>query len=164
MNLHFTLTLAGKEYDIYLEKSNATTTKVEVNGVTVDCVLTPLQGGATRVEVGGQTFIVDIEGKVLHVDQMPVEFQVRDVKTLGGPGAGGKGGAGEFKLKPPMPGKIVGIKVNEGDAVKKGQILVVLEAMKMQNELPAPRDGTVKTINVKVGQTVEGKDVLVVLE
>lgn len=160
--MQFTLTLGESEYEIYLEKANGTT-KVDVNGEVVECKLTPVEGGATRVEVGGQVFLIDLQGRVLHVDQLPVDFSVKDVKSLGGVGgAGGKGG--EFKLKPPMPGKIVGIKVNPGDAVKKGQVLVVLEAMKMQNELPAPRDGVVKTVGVTVGQTVEGKDVLVVLE
>jgi len=163
VNVHFTLTLEGKDYDIYLEKGPATV-KVEVNGETVDCKVTPQNGsGAYKVEVGGHSFVVDLKGRDLHVNQMPAAFNVRDVKTLGGPGgAGGKGG--EFKLKPPMPGKIVGVKVAPGDQVKKGQVLVVLEAMKMQNELPAPRDGVVKDVLVTVGKTVEGKDVLVVLE
>jgi biotin carboxyl carrier protein len=62
---------------------------------------------------------------------------------------------GEFHLKAPMPGLVVAIPVAEGQQVEKGQVLVVLESMKMQNELKAPREGTVARIRVKIGETVE---------
>jgi len=68
--------------------------------------------------------------------------------------------SGEFHLKAPMPGLVVAIPVEEGQAVKKGQVLLVLESMKMQNELKAPRDGTVARIRVKTGETVEQKQTL----
>lgn len=67
---------------------------------------------------------------------------------------------GEFQLKAPMPGLVVSVLVNEGDAVEKGQVLVVLESMKMQNELKAPRPGTVGRVRVKAGETVEQKQTL----
>ena len=59
-----------------------------------------------------------------------------------------------------MPGKILGVKANAGDAVKKGQVIVVLEAMKMENDIVAPQDGTVASIDVAVGAAVENGDVL----
>ena len=62
-----------------------------------------------------------------------------------------------------MPGKILGVKANAGDAVKKGQVIVVLEAMKMENDIVAPQDGTVASINVTVGQSVESGAVLATL-
>jgi biotin carboxyl carrier protein len=62
-----------------------------------------------------------------------------------------------------MPGKILGIKVNSGDAVKKGQVVMVLEAMKMENEIVAPQDGTVASINVAVNAAVEAGDILATL-
>ena len=55
----------------------------------------------------------------------------------------------------PMPGKILGVKASAGQAVKRGQVLLILEAMKMENEIVAPQDGTVATINVAVGDSVE---------
>ncbi|MBO4762767.1 MAG: biotin/lipoyl-binding protein [Lachnospiraceae bacterium] len=69
-------------------------------------------------------------------------------------------GAGANKIKAPMPGKILGIKVNVGDAVKKGQVIMILEAMKMENEIVADVDGKVASIDVQVGSTVEADDVL----
>ena len=59
-----------------------------------------------------------------------------------------------------MPGKILAVKANAGDAVKKGQVLLILEAMKMENEIQAPEDGTVASINVKEGATVEAGSLL----
>ena len=54
-----------------------------------------------------------------------------------------------------MPGKILAVKVNAGQAVKRGEVLLVLEAMKMENEIVAPQDGTVASVNVAVGDSVE---------
>jgi len=65
------------------------------------------------------------------------------------------GAAGSVTVAAPMPGKILGVKASAGQAVKKGQVLLVLEAMKMENEIVAPQDGTVATINVNVGDSVE---------
>ena len=70
---------------------------------------------------------------------------------------------GEIVIKAPMPGLILEIPVAEGQQVTKGQTVVILESMKMQNELKAPRDGTVETIAVKPGQSVEQHKVLVTI-
>lgn len=71
--------------------------------------------------------------------------------------------SGELSIKAPMPGLIVAIPVNEGQTVTAGQTLVILESMKMQNELKAPRDGTVQRISIKPGETVEQKRVLITM-
>lgn len=71
--------------------------------------------------------------------------------------------SGEFHLKAPMPGLIVAVPVSEGQAVEKGQVLVILESMKMQNELKAPRPGVVQRVRVKPGETVEQKQTLLSL-
>jgi len=65
------------------------------------------------------------------------------------------GAAGAVAVTAPMPGKILGVKASAGQAVKKGQVILILEAMKMENEIVAPQDGTVATINVAVGDSVE---------
>ena len=67
---------------------------------------------------------------------------------------------GEFHLRAPMPGLVVAIPVQEGQPIQKGQVLLILESMKMQNELKAPRDGTVGRVRVKPGETVEQKQTL----
>lgn len=72
-------------------------------------------------------------------------------------------GAGEHSIDAPMPGKIVKVVVEEGQSVKAGDVLLVLEAMKMQNEITADADGTVKVVNVEAGQNVKVKESLVIL-
>lgn len=72
-------------------------------------------------------------------------------------------GAGSIKVASPMPGKILDVKAKVGDAVKKGQVILILEAMKMENEVVAPEDGTVASIDVAAGATVEAGDTLATL-
>ncbi len=71
--------------------------------------------------------------------------------------------AGGKKINAPMPGTVVDVKVNAGDTVKKGQILVILEAMKMENEIMAPEDGKVVSVVTTKGAAVNTGDALVVL-
>lgn len=73
------------------------------------------------------------------------------------------GATGSIKVAAPMPGKILAIKANNGQAVKKGEVIMILEAMKMENEITAPEDGTVASINVGVGDSVESGDTLATL-
>ena len=71
--------------------------------------------------------------------------------------------AGGTKVNAPMPGTILDVKVSQGQAVKKGDILLILEAMKMENEILAPQDGTVAQLAVSKGASVNSGDALVVL-
>ena len=71
--------------------------------------------------------------------------------------------AGGTKVNAPMPGPILDVKVSQGQAVKKGDILLILEAMKMENEILAPQDGSIAQVNVTKGASVNSGDVLVVL-
>ncbi len=71
--------------------------------------------------------------------------------------------SGELSIKAPMPGLIAAIPVTEGQEVKKGQTIIILESMKMQNELKTPRDGIVQRISVQPGQSVEQNKLLVTL-
>ena len=73
------------------------------------------------------------------------------------------GTEGSVKVTAPMPGKTLGVKASVGQAVKKGDVIIVLEAMKMENEVVAPEDGTVASINVSEGASVESGDVLATL-
>ena len=73
------------------------------------------------------------------------------------------GSEGSIVVSAPMPGKILGVKAEVGKAVKKGEVLLILEAMKMENEIVAPEDGTVASINVSTGSQVEPGDTLATL-
>lgn len=76
------------------------------------------------------------------------------------PKATAPAGAGAVKITAPMPGKIVAVKANAGAAVKKGQVILVLEAMKMENDVVAPQDGTLASVDVATGASVEAGSVL----
>ncbi len=76
------------------------------------------------------------------------------------PAPAASGAEGAVKVAAPMPGKILAIKANAGQAVKRGDVIMILEAMKMENEITAPEDGTIAGINVAVGDSVESGDTL----
>ena len=90
----------------------------------------------------------------------PVTVEDEREKRLRAAAGGGVAETGEFHLKAPMPGLVVTIPVAEGQEVKKGQVLLILESMKMQNELKSPRDGKVNRIKVKAGESVEQRQTL----
>ncbi|WP_294723138.1 biotin/lipoyl-containing protein [uncultured Gemmiger sp.] len=70
------------------------------------------------------------------------------------------GAAGSVTVTAPMPGNILDVKVKAGDSVKAGDTLLILEAMKMENEISAPQDGTVASVNVRKGDVVNSGDLL----
>ena len=79
------------------------------------------------------------------------------------PAPAAAGNAGSVQVTAPMPGKILGVKAAVGQAVKRGEVLIVLEAMKMENEIVAPEDGTVASINVTTGSSVEAGEIITTL-
>lgn len=103
------------------------------------------------------TFLVsDTEGEGI--------IGVSDPRKLGGPGAAGAAADGVAEIVTQMPGKVVRIIAKEGDEVVSGDGVIVVEAMKMQNEMKSPKDGAVKKILKQEGETVNAGDVLVVIE
>jgi biotin carboxyl carrier protein len=92
--------------------------------------------------------------------QYQVKVEDEREKRLKAAAGGGVVEGGEFHLKAPMPGLVVAILIEEGQEVKKGQVMLILESMKMQNELKAPRDGIVGRVRVKAGESVEQRQTL----
>lgn len=102
----------------------------------------------------------------VHLDGRTIPLQIRPAGAFnrhskGGPGAQG---AGPQRVTAPMPGKVVRLLVTAGDEVKARQGLAVVEAMKMENELRAARDGRVREVTVKEGQSVDAGAVLLIVE
>ena len=111
--------------------------------------------GAARVEVvvEGWRFLFDVEDAEL------ADLRARAARVRPGSGGGGS----PVEIRAIIPGRVVGVAVNQGDEVEAGQALLVVEAMKMQNELRAPRSGTVQQVHATVGATIEIGELLVVL-
>ena len=117
-----------------------------------------------RITVNGQTYDVQVEE--LGESQAPAAPATPAVPaTPAAPAAAPKasGSQGSVKITSPMPGTILDIKTSAGKAVKSGEVLLVLEAMKMENEIKAPQDGTVASVEVDKGASVETGTLLVTL-
>ena len=122
-----------------------------------------------KVTLNGRTYEVEVEhGKAMLLDEYeaiapaPVAAAPVAAAPAAAPAAPAVTGAGEA-VNAPMPGNILKVNVQNGQAVKAGQVLVVLEAMKMENEIMAPKDGTVTQVLVSKGSTVDTGAPLVVI-
>ena len=111
-----------------------------------------------RITVNGNVYDVSVEEIGGGASFIPVQAPV--AMSIPSAPAPASVGAGAVKVTSPMPGKILSVKTSVGTAVKKGEVLMVLEAMKMENEIVAPQDGTVASIDVSEGAAVESGTVL----
>ncbi len=111
-----------------------------------------------RINPGEGSYTVQISGEAY-------EVVVQDERTarLAGVKSTLGGAAGEVVLKAPMPGVIVDVLVTEGQEVKRGEVVIVLESMKMQNEFKTPRDGKVHAVRVSKGDRVEQNAIMVTI-
>ena len=138
---------------------------VEVDAGDLDSVA-QVEPGVYSVLVEGRSFearaIRTERGLRLELEGRRFTAEVRDPRDRGLKPAAALG-VGRQNVAAPMPGKVIRVLVREGDAVEVGQGLVVVEAMKMQNEMKAMRDGNVVEVRVRDGETVSAGDVLVVL-
>lgn len=113
------------------------------------------------ITVNGNVYEVSVEeGSTGAAAAAPVAAPKAAAPKAAPKAAAPAGAQGSVKVTAPMPGKILAVKANAGQAVKKGEVILVLEAMKMENEIVAPQDGTVASVNVAVGSAVEAGDVL----
>ena len=100
----------------------------------------------------------------MHVGGVPVGVALNGRRRRGRADEGRASGSGPQRLKAPMPGKVIRVLVKVGDSVRPRQPVVVVEAMKMENELRSPKAGRVKDVTVTPGTSVEAGRVLVVIE
>ena len=114
-----------------------------------------------NITVNGNTYEVLVEeadASTTVTYSAPVAAPVAAPKAAAPKAAPAAGGA--VKVTAPMPGTILAVKVSAGQQVKKGDVICVLEAMKMENDIPAPQDGVIASINVQKGASVNAGDVL----
>ena len=123
-----------------------------ISGQPVFSVILDGKSYESFVYQGEEDWEVLIRGR-----QYQVKIEDEREKRLKAAAGGGVAEGGEFHLKAPMPGLVVSVLVEEGQEVKKGQVMLILESMKMQNELKAPRDGVIGRVRVKAGESVEQK-------
>ncbi len=142
--------------------------RIVVGDEVADVDARPVAEGIWSILLGGASHVVDVSERdgvaVVEVDGERYHIRVEEETRYIIRTRGRKAAAGGQVLKAPMPGKVVHIEVEVGQAVTPGDGLVVLEAMKMENEFRATVPGSVKEIRVQVGQTVNPGDTLVVIE
>jgi biotin carboxyl carrier protein len=140
--------------------------RVDVDGATYEVDAVHVDGGVRSLLIGGRQFVVSVRCRgngrylVSHAAGSG-EVELMDPLAYMAMKAHGAGrGGGVEPVKAYMPGRVVRILVEEGQEVAAGQGIVVLEAMKMENEIQAEHGGTVRKIHVAAGEAVEGGDVL----
>ena len=119
-----------------------------------------------RITVNGTAYDVAVEetsAGAAPVAAAPAPKAAAPKAAAPAPAPAASGAQGSVVVAAPMPGKTLSVKSQAGASVKKGEVLLILEAMKMENEIVAPQDGTVASINVATGDSVEAGDTLATL-
>lgn len=144
----------------------------KINGAEYKCAVEEIEAGKTNVTVNGKVYTVETEAAAAPAPKpaakpapapaapkpaaAPAAPKAEAPKPAAAPAAG-------VQVKSPLPGSVIKVLVSEGQAVKKGDTLLTLESMKMENAIMAEADGTVKQIAVTAGQNVMQDDLLIVL-
>lgn len=136
--------------------------KYKINGNLYNVVIGDIEDNIAHVEVNGTHYNVEMEKKAKQ--SAPVARPAaRPAVASSAAKPAAKPAASKGGVKSPLPGVILDIKVKEGDEVKKGQTVIILEAMKMENSINADRDGKVASIKVSKGESVlEGTDLIII--
>lgn len=161
--MKYVATIAGREFLVEIvDESN-----VIVDGVTYHVDFdSPGSQPVYSMLVDGRSYEAYVypsdEGwqVLLHGTLYLADLEDEREKRLRASAAGRVADRQEYHMKAPMPGLVVSIPVRDGETVVRGQVLLILESMKMQNELKSPRDGTVTRVKVKPGDSVEQRQTL----
>lgn len=172
--MKFDLFIDGKAYNVELGIDDLIT--IEIEGKTYQAEIKKTDVGLT-VLLDKKKFLVSFEGPYISINDNKHKIEVRNLRR-GRPSwydtkeekedikvgkQTQKMHIGEGLIHPPMPGRVISIKVKEGDSVEIGSPILVLEAMKMQNEVVSNVSGIVREIRISEGDLVESGDILVVI-
>ena len=135
------------------------TYKFKINGNGYEVAINSVEGNLADVTVNGTSYQVELENApaampAQPVTAVPAAAPVTAAAPVAAPAPVAKPAGAGKAVTAPLPGVIIGLKVNVGDVVKPGQVVAVLEAMKMENEIEAEFGGTVTAINVAKGDSV----------
>ncbi len=186
----FQLEVIGKSFEIELKKDESKEIKVYINGKEYNASLEGFSGSQLQIAVNGTLYFIDFpnDPTASKIDTI-VNDRTRTIESHDIFGTTGITISKETKapsiketiineVKPspqrsskaaqgilaPMPGKVVAVPKKEGEPVSLGEVVVILEAMKMENEITSNKDGKITEVRVKEGDNVDAHDVLVVVE
>jgi biotin carboxyl carrier protein len=159
--MRFTVVLDDREYPVEVSDG----LRVKVDDRTYRAKV-KVNGSILRVTIGRRTYEFALKGRGLTMGDkaLSVRFEGYDHRPLTAPEARGEAPRPGGVIRAPMPGRVVAIIVGEGDRVTLGTPLLILEAMKMQNEVPSPVEGIVKEVKVSPGAVVGREDILIVIQ
>ena len=170
----YSVEVSGAEREVTVEKLDGSRVRVTHGGRAHVYEAVRVAGNARAStwslvpEGGGRQALVDVDGAApdltVTVDNKSVPLKLTSARAKVAGRAVAPARVGPSAVQSPMPGKVVKVLVAVGDEVKAGQGVVVVEAMKMENELKSPKDGKVRAVAVKEGQAVEAGQSLVTLE
>ena len=163
----YEILIDGKPHRLELEREgNAWSCRLDGEPIQADAVMT--KHDVISIIIGGTHYEVKRERTAndVHywVKNSRFAVEIRDPRSLRSRKASATGGEGPQKLLAPMPGKVVRVILSAGSEVEAGQGVLVVEAMKMQNELKSPKKGTVKQVMVAEGASVTAGEVLAIVE
>lgn len=137
--------------------------KYKINGNLYKVTVGDIEDHNVHVEVNGTSYTVELEKQVTPKIKPVVRTESTTPAAPPTPVSRPAVSGGKSGIKSPLPGVILEIKVKEGDTVKRGQTLMILEAMKMENDIKSDRDGKVTAINVSKGESIlEGTDLIII--
>ena len=167
--MSWSVDVGSESFEISVKSADSGRFVLVVDGEEVELDACFPEVGALHMIWGGQAYEIDVQkteaGRDVTVGGTRYSARLLDERSraLQALGMGGAAGQGDLTISTSMPGKVVAILVDEGQPVSAGDGVIVVEAMKMENELKAAADAVVEGICVKVGDAVEGGTVLVKL-
>ncbi|HJU53276.1 MAG TPA: biotin/lipoyl-containing protein [Pyrinomonadaceae bacterium] len=166
-----TAEIAGERHELEIKQEGSRVT-AEIDGRVYELEARTPQPGVYLLMAGGRVYECRVEhtdtrreaGAEVTIGRHAYTVTLADPKRLRGAQTAGGHAPGTSEIVAPMPGKVVRVLVEAGTEVEAGAGVVVVEAMKMQNEMKSPKAGKVTSVNVREGATVNAGDVLVVIE
>jgi biotin carboxyl carrier protein len=157
----YRLSLGGHEHEVTIDSEDGRTV-VQIDGARLHADFERVDGPLFSLLLDGRSYEVVAQERADGVDVVLGDraYEIDLVRPGRGGAAGATAGAGEQQLKTGLTGTVVEVRVAAGESVMQGQVVVIVESMKMNNEIRASRDGVVREIRVKAGDRVERNAVL----
>jgi biotin carboxyl carrier protein len=161
--MRYTIELSGESHSVDVVAVGPGRYRVQIGDRAPETVEATGSGALMHVLSGGQSHAVELGPNTAFLKGHVAPCEVVDARTARLRAQQGGLGSGGTTVRSPMPGRIVKVMVAEGDPVRAGQGVIIVEAMKMENELRAEIDGVVEAVRCAAGDTVESNAELVVL-
>lgn len=159
----YEIAIAGETHRLELEGTEkGWACRLDGSAVDIDCA--PIGPDLLSIVLNGKSYQIRREGNQIFVGHHAYEVSVADPRSWRGRRARSAAEAGPRKLIASMPGKVVRVLVREGDPIEQDQGVVVIEAMKMQNEIRSPKQGRLQKLLVREGMNVKAGETLALVE